>query len=629
LKCIGDGVNYENGVGDVGVFTYTDEANLGNFSCGGEAAGACAALNNFHTATYETTCSQTQDVYDLCRDQIFRQSFWVTNCETFETALTDPSNGIPCDVNTVYGETYPYTKSRGNVLYFMLSEMTNSFVMTNGLYCGNIETCAFTDGGLFKLTTVKKFLFEGFNDPALLKYYNLKFAQSNISFECVEDAFDTCGEQKYVCSDAGVYLTLPGGSRKLLQYENTSLDEFFAPYFDITADGELLWIHSSNDTVRNYSRTIYKQVNTTRVPNIHFAAFPHWNGADEGFQQYYQCQNRVLFGRLGAFTSCEDTLRTGQSHYEETFEIVRFRGNESLDHFGNPLEVTGSAERNQFPMYLWSAFNSYPYAYFEGGGNYTAQDTLQMFDKQYAMRFDISQDDLFAQEQDVGLKFPIRDTFMVYNFSTVGSLQSRRFTETQDTWDTMTSLGSNNDSYGMPYNTPVGMVQLTDLTEFPVFVGTAHAYGNLAWGGTAHADVVGYEPNEYSHRIYADYDPITGKGGRQAHRQQTHLRLERSAIFPNVISSLGRCAVPTTSYAGSDGFGCYAYVPLFWTESSRLMDTGTFVRLSNHYYARPARAASLTYIGLAIGLFFILLGTCIYCGEQEKKRKFMKRVYID
>lgn len=65
---IGDGVNFENGVGEVGEITYTTEANLGNFSCTGENAAACSLLNEFY-ASSAANCLFIQELHDSCVNQ--------------------------------------------------------------------------------------------------------------------------------------------------------------------------------------------------------------------------------------------------------------------------------------------------------------------------------------------------------------------------------------------------------------------------------------------------------------------------------------------------------------------------------------------------------------------------------
>ena len=90
-------------------------------------------------------------------------------------------------------------------------------------------------------------------------------------------------------------------------------------------------------------------------------------------------------------------------------------------------------------------------------------------------------------------------------------------------------------------------------------------------------------------------------------------------MFPNVFSSQQRCVVPTSTFAASSGYGCFAYVPVFWFEEARTVDTETFFRFYDHYYARPVRASVLTYAGITFG------GAC---NEAYHRRKFNSRECI-
>lgn len=100
-------------------------------------------------------------------------------------------------------------------------------------------------------------------------------------------------------------------------------------------------------------------------------------------------------------------------------------------------------------------------------------------------------------------------------------------------------------------------------------------------------------------------------------------------MFPNILSSQQRCVVPTRTFAASSGYGCFAYVPIYWFEEARTVDTETFFRFYDHYYTRPDRAAALTFAGIAFGAFFMLFGACLFINEAYHRRKFGSRVYVD
>jgi hypothetical protein len=66
---IGDGENYDGGVGDVGEITFTPEFNRGNFTCEGPNEDACAVLD-FKNASSAYFCSQ---VLSVCCESKLRE----------------------------------------------------------------------------------------------------------------------------------------------------------------------------------------------------------------------------------------------------------------------------------------------------------------------------------------------------------------------------------------------------------------------------------------------------------------------------------------------------------------------------------------------------------------------------
>jgi hypothetical protein len=201
--------------------------------------------------------------------------------------------------------------------------------------------------------------------------------------------------------------------------------------------------------------------------------------------------------------------------------------------------------------------------------------------------------------------------------------------EDVQTWNPYRNLGTPNDSYGMPYTIPVGFASMERFAKFPIYVETPHSYGNEVWGGLEYTFVTGTVRRKEGQRTYADYDPVTGKAIRQAVRQQFTLRVEAGPLFANAFSSQQRCVVPTKSYARGTGYGCFAYVPLLWFEDARIVDKKTFFRLYDHYYTRPERASTLTSVGIALGVFFLLVGFSLWVSEMYHKKRFVSRVYID
>lgn len=107
------------------------------------------------------------------------------------------------------------------------------------------------------------------------------------------------------------------------------------------------------------------------------------------------------------------------------------------------------------------------------------------------------------------------------------------------------------------------------------------------------------------------------------------LRVEAGPILPNLFSSQQRCIVPTKLFTAKTGYGCFSYIPLIWTEQSKVLTTQKYYRYYDHYYSRPDRAALLMNIGLALGSFFILAALFLFISESYRRKRFKSRVYVD
>lgn len=648
-------------------------------------------------------CYLVENYYHSCLQLGYRSNKFVTNCDRFETSISAPLTGIQCDSSQVIGHSHNYTKSRGlstnillnqtyecagNIVNTMMFTFTKNFRLLNGLWCESSSNCDYRRGGMFTTTTLKKVLFQGFTEPSVLQYYNLKYS-SYLTYACVDDAVDHCGTESFVCSDSGVYIQTKNSTgqivyKHLIKYGSTSHDEYFAPYFQITSAGEMLWLYSMNSTKATRAAKVLALYNDLEylksrlndsssnvtialideliatypdyIPYINFTivkiinpmwtAYPSWNvsssvsaiSTTDGnvlFQKYYQCQHRMYSGLPSLFSSCYDELFTGRDDIGKTLQLHKFRGNATLTYFTNNdrshVTVNGTSQRNLYRPYAWSGFISYPYSYrgITAGPNYGAQTSMTYFDKLHALPIEFSQKSLvYSFQKDKTISFPITDTFRRVNQSTGTSLSVRRFTESTYTWDNLRALGTPTDSYGMNYTIPIGMASLERFADLPLYIGTAHCYGNELWGGSEYSMVSGYSPDQEAQQTYMDYDPVSGYSVRHTIRQQIHLRLEANALFPLVFQAQ-RCTPPTKLYSAETGYGCFAYIPLLWFEDTRMMSDDEFQKLYYHYYTRPERAYRLTIVGVVIGCCLLFLGSCILISESYFRRRFKNRIYVD
>jgi hypothetical protein len=250
---------------------------------------------------------------------------------------------------------------------------------------------------------------------------------------------------------------------------------------------------------------------------------------------------------------------------------------------------------------------------------------------------DLSQDDfIFDFEMEIPITFPLEDSWSPRerNETKTLTIGTRRFAETGDSWDPLRKSNTPKDSYGMNYVVPIGMASLERWGNFPIFLSTPHNYGNRDWGGQEWSHVSGTVMNFQKQRTFIDYDGVTGIGIRNAFRHQVNLRVEKGPTFLNAFSSQDRCVSPTKSYSLQkgglfSGYGCFAYIPLLWSEDAKVIEIEDFFRKYDHFYSRPDRFALVSILGSVIGPILVILGTIICLSEAHHRKRFNARVYVD
>ena len=320
-----------------------------------------------------------------------------------------------------------------------------------------------------------------------MKYLNLKHESDNISFQCASQPFDYCGKQRYQCDSNGLLINLPNNNTKHLLYGSTSPDEFFAPYFEIASDGEMLWPYSMNQSLVDYANFKRTVIDVVQVRNPNWVAYPAWNTLEHGFNKFIQCQKRMYSGVPNQFPSCVDTMYTGRDLINKTLSLKEYHGNSSIYFFNSSFSVNGSSEeKGQLPMHLWSGFKSYPYLFLgqSAGPEYYKETVLYLFNKQHVLNMQLSQKTLlYNSDREVPFQLPLpsdltssnRYAILIGEASLAQSVTdgtfARRFVETVDTWNAFRDLGKPKDYNGMPYKIPIGMASLERFSEFGLFVG--------------------------------------------------------------------------------------------------------------------------------------------------------------
>jgi hypothetical protein len=516
---IGDDTVLVNEIGRKGEVTFMTEVNFADFTCPGTITEeACELLNvNFTSSTEE--CAFIESLYKLCtREQLFNDNLWVndTSCVSFETTTSAPTTGIPCNEGFIYGHSHPYTKSRGNIIYTMIYAFTLYTTLSAGLWCESIPTCDYSFGGMFTTATAKKLLFEGYTEPSILKYYDLKYSlQYGMSIECVNEPYDECGVKSFSCDKHGIKMKFPHYDKTtneivtgkthdfVMNYGETPNDEYFAEHIMYNrVTNEMLWpfarnsslaVHSQNeiakysegnDTYNRYiprSSALYDQYNpptaVVKILNPFWQGYAAWNSNQTEFLKYYQCLSRFLNGKPNLFNSCNTVLYTGRDTLNKSLTLKYYRGNDTIYPFGsegNSINVNSSLYGNQFPMYEWAGFFSYPYTYdglVQGVDFYTFTNPYSFSDLSF-LHLTLSQETLIYQfERVLPLTLPLDTGTVSYPVPKEFKVTIRRFVEDAKTWQYYKTMGVPNDSYGLSYEIPIGMADLTRFADFPVFAG--------------------------------------------------------------------------------------------------------------------------------------------------------------
>lgn len=521
---VGDGTNQVNGVGEIGEVAFTNENNIGDFTCpgvGGDVETGCSILSEYVNSSADQCTYIDVSIFDVCEDRIRKNDQWVTQCERFETSMTSPLQGIQCDTEYVYGQLHPYVKSKGLMLSKMMFGLVIEIVLKLGLWCPDYDNCEFDRSGLFTTIPVQKLLFEGFADAGVLKYLHNKYHTKGVHFECANAPYDECGVQSFFCDAHGINMGV-GNETLLLQYGNTSKEKYFVERFYVSK-GTLIWPYDKDVNVSADARAIIAADTNNEIFTIinpFFTFFPAWESGDEEFQIFYQCQGRYLFGPPELFNSCSSAVETGTDKISNLKHLLYYNGNETVDIIGAGINTSGTIDL-QLEAYRWDGFRNYPYTvdFVTKGPDFENLVKPVMFNRIQALRLELDQDTLETFDRQMEITTPFRWAFEVNTTSSLG-LPARRFLESAATWSPLQNLGTPTDSFGMPYKIPAGMSSLLHMSGGPYFIGTPHSYGNEEWGGKEYLHVVGMNPQRQVHKTFIDYDTITGKMLRVASRQQ-------------------------------------------------------------------------------------------------------------
>lgn len=602
-------------------------------------------------------CVEIEELYQAC---VFLSNepgykVWVTNCEVWQTTISDGAFGIFCDetsilkIDTPYARDYtsstshPYPRRRGNVVASWLKEWTWSRLLTEGrVFCDDPSSCDHTRGGLFVTHSAKRFLFEGYVDRLSVKLLSHELAPYNLTIECVNrttvdytelcypidnnDCSDDLGFEIKSTNHVGVATFSRNGSRRL---------EWYLPELRLNLD--------------NLSSTLFGN-NTLTVKNPVFAVYPGKLMQNESaFHKRIDCINR-LFGRGPRRAACDVVLDTGKRSLFNVRRLSTWFGNASLTAgLGFTASIpapSGHLLDYQLEPLGWEGFKWFNFSYrlfrYEGL-DFLGNSSIALIDPAHLLVHELDRQK--GDDPDIGMTDATNDYYVEWptrrdagdkNYSRRAWIRGNRYETTQRTFDAARRRAFDrlSDTRGMPYTVPYGMVSLDFLANAPLFVSLPHFYGNSEWGGQDTADEyreVNFDTSidRRLHTYFIDVEPVTGRVIREARRYQYNFRVERDALYPDIISSQRRCEVPTADF-NRNGFGCFIFFPVWWVSEERIIDQRRAIELKRDYLDVPIHVfQTAMYGGGLTGITLFIAGIIPWIMTNRLEAAFRTRVYID
>ena len=329
------------------------------------------------------TCQRIQDYYKQCSwlETEPRYSFWLVNCKTWETLISDPTYGIYCDLETILkvdsahnhdyqsATIHPYGRRRGIIIAFWLQEWsTYRVLIENRLVCNepDCSEClskgycdrAYNYGGLFVTHQAKRLLFEGYVDRVAMALLNSELQYYNLSVRCQDHSTIKLDEycnpvENNECTDGGFEIIDRLGVSRKFQHNGRHKRDWYLPEIILNPTNISHYIEPKTqpkDTMATLSSR------TLTIENPAFAIYPgklwapdvtiNLRRGCEGdevckFHQETDCVNRFLGGK-GKWQNCTSTLVTGKNNLNDVQRVAEWRGNTSLI-TGNEFVLRGPA----------------------------------------------------------------------------------------------------------------------------------------------------------------------------------------------------------------------------------------------------------------------------------------------
>uniref|UniRef100_A0A7S1XWL1 Uncharacterized protein n=2 Tax=Phaeomonas parva TaxID=124430 RepID=A0A7S1XWL1_9STRA len=627
----GDGENFTNGVGAVGDVAFVEENPGGNFTY--------LYTDPYFTAVYDAVsvvaqsdpveCEALETMYYDCLNRITEGNTYLTRCDSWQTILSNPAYGIQCDPNQIVGLPHPQPLSRGNILSHLMEDMTYEVIFrAEQLICLDTGDCDYMRGGLYTNQKVRNILFDGYVDPVVLRIVNTELLAHDLQMVCNHDR--TLGTSDFCvpiadndCTDLGINITVRSTGEHVYTFSRTENPHaWFANEFTVDVLGD------RNVTVRNPAFALHRGGLSKNIT----------------FQKKMDCDSQYMHSTSAVFSGCETRVHTGRGDLDRINKYEFFKGNSTMEVTANgrvhistlELEAAGQGRDApyfglQFKPFLWEGFASYPYSYLlrDAGNDNLGEEDITMYYPEHLLRLNMVRHIPTVVEPQPALEYPVRFAF-VRNESRELSVRLNRFVASEDAWRGYFDVAGNDmtDLYGMPYQLPIGMAPTRALNGIGSFVSTPHHYGNAEWGGVEYIQFKGLDPEERAHKTFVDVDPVSGRPFRTATRLQHNVRVERNSLFPKMISSQGRCEVPTREF-NALGYGCFMYHPIYWVDDQVAYDEKRLREYTERYKEEPDNAFLVLLVSCIGGAAGVLIGGVINYIQHRRERKFKNKVYVD
>ena len=312
----------------------------------------------------DVNCQRIQDHYKECSwlETEPGYSFWLVNCKTWETLISDPTYGIYCDLVTIlridsaYDHDYqsatshPYPRQRGNVIAFWLQEWsTYRVLIEQRTVCNNPENCDYSNGGIFVTHPARRLLFEGYVDRVAMTLLNSQLQPYNLSARCVNRStleFDEyCTPIENIeCSEDGFEIVDSLGKIARFQRDGRRREEWYAPEItlnisDLPSTVSSLDIASSHTLIiDNPAFAIYP--GKLWAPNASAYSLRGGQGDPRSveFHKKVDCEYRFL-GGSGNWEGCATRLQTGKKNLNNVHRVAQWHGNVTLITAGGLVET--------------------------------------------------------------------------------------------------------------------------------------------------------------------------------------------------------------------------------------------------------------------------------------------------